>query len=100
MRWIIRQRFADGRYSCRVFRDSGSPPVKWFQRLGRVVQSLLSLVVDISLGVLLRDRVQYPYAQNYFYERTFRHLQILGALYEQHYQLLQRSKVKHKEVAA
>ena len=83
MAWIVRQRFATGRYSCRTLQGDGTLPPGRLRLLVGVVFALFALIGDSARGVFCRDRVQYPYPQNYFYEESFRHLQRLGMLYEQ-----------------
>ncbi len=51
-------------------------PLRLSLRLLRLGGSLLSAVLRI-------DRRRYPHVQNYLYERTLRHIFILGRLYAQ-----------------
>lgn len=107
--WVARIRFADGRYSFRIFREavstgkgSRSKLSNWIGRLrvqetssdirryfNRVVIALVSsaliirILLDLILGTLLRDRRAFRYSQNYWYERTLKHFHTLGWLYEQ-----------------
>lgn len=92
MHWIIRQRFAAGRYSFRTFQRDNPLPLGRLRLLVDFVFALFALVGDSARGVLHRDRAQYPYPQNFFYEESFRHLQRLGMLYEQYRQLAQQSE--------
>jgi glycosyltransferase involved in cell wall biosynthesis len=82
--WLIRQRFLDGRYSYRVFGDelrkTGSPTLVALKAVGAAAIFCL----DLARAVVGRDRVQYPYWQNYLYEHSFRYVRMLGGLYE-HY---------------
>jgi len=97
MRWIMRQRFADGRYSYRVFQGDSPLAVGPLQVLRQIVRTLLAFGVDVARGVLQRDLTRYPYVQNYLYEHTFRCLQALGGLYEQYRQIMQQSEVERRE---
>ncbi|MHA1938302.1 MAG: glycosyltransferase [Candidatus Thorarchaeota archaeon] len=92
MYWIIRQRFAAGRYSFRTFQGGNPLPLGRLQLIVGVVFALFALVGDSARGVFHRDRAQYPYPQNFFYEESFRHLQRLGMLYEQYRQMAQQSE--------
>jgi glycosyltransferase involved in cell wall biosynthesis len=78
--WQLRQRIAQGRYNYHVFNDDAhhlaAPHVLGFLALPVLI------TVEASLGLLLRDRHTYPYAQNYYYERVFQRLITLGKLYE------------------
>lgn len=82
MRWIVRQRFVDGRYSYRVFLSDDHPAVGRLQLARRASLTLMELTADFARGVLLRDSKRYPYIQNYLYEHALRHLRTLGILYE------------------
>jgi glycosyltransferase involved in cell wall biosynthesis len=90
MCWIVRQRFATGRYSYRTLQADGTLPPGRLRLLVGVVFALFALFGDSARGILCRDRAQYPYSQNYFYEEGFRHLQRLGMLYEQFRQTVQQ----------
>jgi glycosyltransferase involved in cell wall biosynthesis len=88
MYWIIRQRFAAGRYSFRTFQGGNPLSLGRLQLIAGVVRALFTLVGDSARGVFHRDRAQYPYPQNFFYEESFRHLQRLGM----HRQMAQQSE--------
>ncbi len=82
MRWIIRQRFADGRSSHLVF-TRNMQVTNRVRLLYRVSRTILNLSLDLVQGIFLRDRTRYPCLQNYLSERTFRYIQQLGSLYEE-----------------
>lgn len=80
---IIRHRFTAGRDAYRVFvkRASGLREIA-----GAAIGTLgacLGLVAGLVQGGGFRDRSLYPYAMNYFYERTAAHIGRLGTCYEQ-----------------
>jgi len=81
LRWVARWRFAMG-YDCyRLFSEGRHPTVKnrvlWMQ----AARTILHFVVDLTIGMIKRDRRQYPYCQNYFYEHTSEYLTDLGRIY-------------------
>jgi glycosyltransferase involved in cell wall biosynthesis len=82
IRWTMRQRFVDGRYSYRVFLSDDHPAVGRLRLARRAALTLMELTADLARGVLQRDSKRYPYVQNYLYERALRHLRTLGMLYE------------------
>ncbi len=82
MRWIMRQRFAGGRYAYLTFWD-GKPRQRIDQLLARIVKSSVAFVFASSIGVILRNHKQYPYAQNYLCEQAFNNLISLGFAFEQ-----------------
>lgn len=78
--WQIRRRLAEGRDGYHIFGE-GVPHLAW-----RHVFGLLGLpwviAFEATLGVLLRNRRAFPFAQNYYYERVFQRIATLGRLYE------------------
>jgi glycosyltransferase involved in cell wall biosynthesis len=82
LRGIARHRFASGRYEYQVFRNGSSSPGH-LASLAMLLRSWLTLWIDLARGVLARDRATYPYLENYWFERAFRHVQALGWNYEQ-----------------
>jgi len=40
------------------------------------------IAIEATFGVFFRDRKNYPYAQNYYYERVFQRIATFGKLYE------------------
>lgn len=81
--WIIRQRFASGRYSYMVLGEASSAVLSKRRLLKQMLHVLLLLSRGL-LGGLRRDQGRYPFIQNYWHEQAFRHLQTLGALYAQY----------------
>jgi glycosyltransferase involved in cell wall biosynthesis len=43
----------------------------------------LALFIDLLRGVLNRDKIKYPFIQNYFYENSLKYVRHLGRLYGQ-----------------
>lgn len=82
--WNMRRRFATARYAYRVFEAGDRPPAKRYRLLLQTVRTLRDFAKEIFFGAVFRNKDRYPYAQNYLYERAFRHLQTLGRLYEQY----------------
>ena len=86
--WLARSSFSGGCYSYRVFRNHTLlSPFNLFKNFLRAAYYFL---LDLLRAFFARDRAQYPYAQNYIYERAFQHLRSLGELYEQYTQLSKR----------
>jgi glycosyltransferase involved in cell wall biosynthesis len=84
MRWSVCSSFAMGRAVYRVF-NGGDPPVcNRFQFIKQLVRESGGLAVDFVRGVLHRDRIRYPFVQNYIYEHTSNHILNLGMLFEQY----------------
>lgn len=83
-RYILNSRFASGRHIYRVFCDNASRRTRLLrlQLPAQAVITIFMFFADILVGVLKRDRKQYPYLQNYLYEETFGHVQKLGFIYE------------------
>jgi glycosyltransferase involved in cell wall biosynthesis len=81
--WIIRQRFVGGRYSYRVFKNNGSisgPGQR--QQLRQSVGNLLKDILNFARNAGQRDRVKYPYLQNYLYEHVFQYIDKVGVFFE------------------
>jgi glycosyltransferase involved in cell wall biosynthesis len=83
LRGIMRHRFVHGRYAYLVFRNASASPRR-LHSLAMLLRSWLALWIDLARGVLARDRATYPYPENYWFERAFRHVQALGWQYEQY----------------
>lgn len=83
MWWRVRERFARGRYSYRLFHGDNPLAVGRRRLLREAVGTLRALAMDLVHGALRRNRTRYPYVQNYLYEHAFRHFKKLGMLYEQ-----------------
>ena len=82
-RYILNSRFVGGRHVYRVFWEN-TPQVPRFQLMLQTIITLFRLFADILVGLLKRDRKQYPYLQNYLYEKTFVHVRKLGFIYERY----------------
>jgi glycosyltransferase involved in cell wall biosynthesis len=86
LRWILYSQFIGGRYSYNVFHNNNPrlaklSPLKLLLRTG---QTVVECLLDLVVGVLRRDRQEYPYLQNYFYENTVEYAHNLGMIYEQY----------------
>jgi glycosyltransferase involved in cell wall biosynthesis len=81
LRWIARWRFAMG-YDCyRLFhlgRDAERRNRDLWMQAARTIGLFF---IALGVGVIKRDRRQYPYFQNYFYERASEYLTDLGRIY-------------------
>lgn len=86
LRWILNSSFACGRHSYNVFQNKNSKIARTIKRnlLIKAFVTLLFFFTDIFVGILGRDREQYPYLQNYLYENTVKHVGVLGEIYEQY----------------
>lgn len=85
--WIMRERFAHGRYAYRVFSDNNctsNTKIGLRKLLFEGSLVVLDFGIDLSRGFFNRDRKKYPYIQNYLFEHTFLYLERLGCLYEQY----------------
>jgi SAM-dependent methyltransferase len=87
---ILRQRFAGGRYTHRVFYGRVGEDVTGLDLLRRAARATTALAADLARALLARDQAAYPYVRNYLYERAFPHIATLGALYEQYRDLRRR----------
>lgn len=93
--WIMRKRFVDGRYSYLVFKkDSNHLAARQPRQIRQSVGNLLKDVFGFVRLARRRDRVQYPYLQNYLYEKVFEYIQSAGILYEQYLELIRYNKWK------
>ncbi len=62
------------------------------------IRTVAALLFDLLFALFKRDRAQYPFLQNYFYERTQTYLAKLGRLFEQYKHVTNiRSKAKRKK---
>jgi hypothetical protein len=89
LHWIIRQRFATGRYSYRVFQGNNSIARARHDGLER--QSLKKVLLKLLRDVRW-DRARQPHFQNYLYEDVFGYLHSLGVLYERFLNVMCRTK--------
>ena len=85
-RYILKSRFAGGRHIYTVFCDKirKIPLLTKIQLLFQTIIIIFIFFADILVGILKRDRKQYPYLQNYLYEKTFGHVHKLGFIYERY----------------
>ena len=79
MAWQIRSHFSEGRSRFLAFTGGRSPMTlrHWAALFGLPAW----MASEAGLGVLLRNRKQYPYWQNYYYEVVFRHLALWAKVY-------------------
>jgi glycosyltransferase involved in cell wall biosynthesis len=82
--WIMNQRFADGRYSFRVFQRDQALKDGRLQIWKQFSKVVVKFILNLFIGGWCRDRKQYPWLQNYLYENSFQYLRILGTLYEKY----------------
>jgi len=90
VRWILRQRFANGEFAYRVLVGEDTATAGYGQLARRALLAAGGLLCDLSVGLSLRDRQQYPCTQNYLYEQALRHVERLGSLFEQFRQVSRR----------
>ncbi|MBN2547921.1 MAG: glycosyltransferase family 2 protein [Anaerolineales bacterium] len=77
---MMKRRFIHGRYSY-LMSDGGQPGMRLRHIAGLLAAPLLFLS-SCTLGLTLRSRQQYPYAQNYLYEKAFYWVGVMGRLSE------------------
>ena len=78
--WLVRHRFASGRSHGRMY--YANKPLSKGQLLRRSADLLRSFV-PLPLRAVKRERTQYPYIQNYWFEQGLPRVRKLGELYEQ-----------------
>jgi glycosyltransferase involved in cell wall biosynthesis len=78
--WLIRQRFAQGRYGYLAFSDN-QHTISIRHVLG-FLGIFFIILYECTIGVLFRNRRKYPDYHNFLYERAFQKIAILGKLYE------------------
>jgi hypothetical protein len=92
MNWIIRSSFSHGRYSCyfsnKVLVDDIPKINQYLKILQRVFLTLWKIAVSFGWGIFFRPKGQYPYIQNYLYERTLSNIYRLGIFYEHSKQIM------------
>jgi len=91
--WLVRSWFTMGQYSnccsdmvcteSKVQLNERLHHSKWILQLGVIAKNIVH-------SALRRNRMRYPYFQNYLYECTYRHLFKLGKLYGQYRQIRRR----------
>lgn len=82
LRWNVKRSFADGRYSFRLFGSNYIASLPFEKVMLEFWREVLRLFYDMCLRVWRRDRVRYPFWQNYFYEIILLRVSRLGTLYE------------------
>lgn len=95
MGWMVYQRFTNGAYAFRLFHGEDAAVSSYVQLALRAMLAAGGLAADLVIGLPTRDRLVYPYAQNYLCDHAFRHVEGLGSLYEQYRQVSQRSRALH-----
>jgi glycosyltransferase involved in cell wall biosynthesis len=98
--WIMRSRFHQGRYSYKILQGDLPEGLTMVSLLARAASRLLLLVGDVLYGFILRDRVRYPYFQNYVYEHISWHLRELGLYCTQARLLLNRTQRGKNSISA
>ena len=81
LRWVARERLAKGYYNYRLFSKGRLPVLRRRHLMGEAANTLAKLLWDVTIGVIKRDRRQYPYFQNYLYEHSGEYLKQLGRIY-------------------
>jgi glycosyltransferase involved in cell wall biosynthesis len=76
----VKDRFARGRYSFLTFNE-GEHTINMRHILGLLALPLI-ITMQATIGVLLRDRKSFPHYQNYYFERVFYQVVLLGKLTE------------------
>lgn len=80
LKWRLHQSFSDGRYSFLVFQTANEKSK--YKSLIKLLYSVLPILCAI-VRILFRDRKQYPYFENYIYERISPYIANFGKSYEQ-----------------
>ena len=80
--WLINARFVAGRQNYHAVPNRSFQETSIAMIVLRTVAKFGIIGWQLSLGALLRNRADYPHVQNYWYERTLRHVNSLGAYYE------------------
>lgn len=73
----LRMQFKVGYDNCLALKNISAPlplPIEWYFKY----VSLIGGIFFSFLGCLFRDRIQFPYYQNYLYEKTFKIFKQLG----------------------
>jgi glycosyltransferase involved in cell wall biosynthesis len=79
---IIYQSFQRGRSSAYMFMDNNSLKKHESRYIFENVVLLVVLILSFPLRLLCRDRMRYPFVQNYCYEKGVRIFSLMGSLYE------------------
>jgi len=81
LRWIIKSNFSSGRYGYLVIKSGGKNSFN-DNRSKPLYQTLFISFVDLIKFIFARDKIKYPYWENYFSEDVSRYFRGLGNLYE------------------
>lgn len=83
MAWprIIRQQFASGRDYYRVFSAGSASPASLRSLVWMARHALRNLLKSALIDALRRDRISFPYVQQYWYERSLNHVWDMGVIY-------------------
>ena len=92
LRYILHSRFVSGRHIYSVFWNDAPQKIRLLQLqlLAQGPFTIFRFFMDFIVGVLFRNRKQYPYLQNYLYEHTFEYLTTLGVIYERFFHCQQK----------
>jgi glycosyltransferase involved in cell wall biosynthesis len=85
--WRIRETYAIGRDSYRVFRAGTPLETGWRNWVKDTLRAVWYLLLDLGRGLFARDRSRYPYIENYIYEAMRPNIVRLGELSERIQQL-------------
>ncbi|MCP4108213.1 MAG: glycosyltransferase family 2 protein [Desulfobacteraceae bacterium] len=85
IRWRLYSHFVNGRNSNEIFQKTfhETGRLNKLELLCRAVLTLFKLQANLLNGLLLRDRKQYPYMNNYLCENTSKYFTMFGKLYEE-----------------
>jgi glycosyltransferase involved in cell wall biosynthesis len=88
--WQVRAKFVLGRFSYLAFRN-GEDKLKIRHLLGLVIMPFL-IGYGLTLGALCRDRKEFYYPQNYYFEKLLNQIRLFGKLVERLRQTLKYKK--------
>ncbi|MBI9046109.1 MAG: glycosyltransferase family 2 protein [Anaerolineaceae bacterium] len=80
--WIIKSRFSMGKSNFLMSSNKDNQNRSFLLILPKFIISSSKLLLSTLKGILLRDRKQYPFIQNYIYERTSHVFSELGFYYQ------------------
>ncbi len=86
LRGAARRVIAAGRYTQRVFCPCAAPKTGRIRTALQAIGAVMAVACVGVRGVLVRDRRQYPYVQNYWFERVLPKLHRFGRVLEQYRQ--------------
>jgi glycosyltransferase involved in cell wall biosynthesis len=78
--WLIRQRFAQGRFNYLTFSDNQHSIA--IRHILGFLGIFFIILYECTFGILFRNRRKYPYYQNYLYECAFQKITTWGKLFE------------------